>query len=556
MLAGCVDDKYDLTDIDTTSRITVKDLTIPINLGEIYLKNVLDLDDNENISIEGEKYCINKTGDINTSEFKINAIRVVPSSIAPSEINVPTMGMTVSGATTLNVPASAKSTYDISLNNVDTSLLSVTDVKSAQPIEMKITLEVPSALTGAGTVEFKDFNIQLPWGMADCTIEGAKGNYTASSGILFVESMKIGADGKGLITFKANGIELGAKGEIKERTLAINGETGLDGGKIVLDLNNVKLPDPLTIKASYSISTFDLASFSGNIDYRMDNIEIAPISLNDLPDFLNNPETKVYLSDPAIDIIVNNPVGAYGVSGTGNLKLTSYFTGDNTTTATSDAFFIGTNGGDIHLYEGYPELVYNGGNFPGFGGILANDKTGGLPSSIKVSVENLSFAGEVHDFPIYHNGEGAISGARGSYKFHTQLAFAEDTCIIYEQTEGNWSGDDIDDINITHIKLTADCTTDLPVNLELQVLPIDKSGNLIPVDEDSSKFQVPAMSKGQKVELKVKGKNGSVINHFDGIRFRAVITGDRNNPWGLGPDLIIKLDNLRVNVDGYLEKKL
>ena len=30
MMTGCVDDKYDLNDIDTTSRFTVDNLTVPI----------------------------------------------------------------------------------------------------------------------------------------------------------------------------------------------------------------------------------------------------------------------------------------------------------------------------------------------------------------------------------------------------------------------------------------------------------------------------------------------------------------------------------------------
>lgn len=32
---GCVDDSYDLSDIDTTTRIEVKDLTIPVNIDAI-----------------------------------------------------------------------------------------------------------------------------------------------------------------------------------------------------------------------------------------------------------------------------------------------------------------------------------------------------------------------------------------------------------------------------------------------------------------------------------------------------------------------------------------
>lgn len=555
VLAGCVDDKYDLTDIDTTSRITVDNLTIPVNLGEIELENVLELDDNENISIINNQYVIRKDGKINTSEFKIHSIKVNPAAITPSTINVPTLGMTVSGSQSFSVTASEKSNYDISLLNVDETLISVADVKTAQPIEMKITLEVPSALaSGGNSVKFENFKIQLPWGLTEYVITGADAIYEKTSGIMTVNLLAVDTNGKGIITIKARGIELGEKGTISsDRKLSISGQVGIDGGDIEVTANNVKLPDPIVIKASYVINAFELASFSGMIDYRMDDISIAPISLNDLPDFLNSPETKIYLADPSIMISVNNPVGQYGISGTGNLKLISYFDKGNQTIATSDAFMIGTNGSDISLGAGIDGTTTVA--FPGLGGILANDNEGGLPGSVKVSVENLSFAGKVTDFPIAHGNLGSIEGATGEYVFNAPLAFERGTYIVYEYTEGDWGGD-VENIHINQINLTANCHTDLPVGLELQVLPIDKNGNVIAVDEDSSKFKVPANCDGQPVALTVRGKNGAEIHNFDGIKFRAVITQENVNSNALRPDLHIMLSNLRVTVDGYFEKSL
>ncbi len=34
-LTGCVDDKYDLSDIDTTTRIQVNDLVLPVNIDAV-----------------------------------------------------------------------------------------------------------------------------------------------------------------------------------------------------------------------------------------------------------------------------------------------------------------------------------------------------------------------------------------------------------------------------------------------------------------------------------------------------------------------------------------
>ena len=46
---GCVDDNYDLSDIDTTTRVEVKDLTIPVNIDAVTLSDILDLDDDSKI---------------------------------------------------------------------------------------------------------------------------------------------------------------------------------------------------------------------------------------------------------------------------------------------------------------------------------------------------------------------------------------------------------------------------------------------------------------------------------------------------------------------------
>ena len=40
-LPSCVDDKYDLSDVDTTVRVDVNKLTLPIKLDEIKLESIL-----------------------------------------------------------------------------------------------------------------------------------------------------------------------------------------------------------------------------------------------------------------------------------------------------------------------------------------------------------------------------------------------------------------------------------------------------------------------------------------------------------------------------------
>ena len=46
---SCVDNAYDLSDIDTTARLQVKELVVPMNIDKATLDQVLDLDDDSEV---------------------------------------------------------------------------------------------------------------------------------------------------------------------------------------------------------------------------------------------------------------------------------------------------------------------------------------------------------------------------------------------------------------------------------------------------------------------------------------------------------------------------
>lgn len=551
VMTACVDDNYDLTDIDTTSRITVNNLTVPVNLEEIKLENVLDLDDNENISIVNGEYAIQKGGDINTSDFQINGIHVNAPVISSThkEITVNLGGLSGFGTT---IPETAlpaipltdipEQTYDLKLENVDAALVKLDDVKSTNPIGVEIILQIPSSIMTGNQVSFKNLTIKMPWGL-QCNTSKLQSDYNgatydSATGILEVPELKVGTDGKTSLQFEAAGIELGEKGRLTDHRLNISGTVGIESGEIAMTVTNINIPNPFILDVDYKVTSFDIASFSGDIDYRMDDINIDPISLSGLPDFLDSPNTEIRIANPEININVNNPVGKYGLEGYGNIVLTSDFEGGNTTQATSDQFTITTNGANIR---------FDNDNFTGLGDILANDNAGGLPKDIKVSIKNLQFAGHAVDFPI-----GTIGKAQGDYNFTAPLGFADRSKVIYETTEAGWSSEDLDKLNIEYINLTAECSTDLPVEVQLTLQPVDKNGNVIPVSEDSGNFEVPPYCKGKEVSLKIQAPNGT-IHGFDGIRFIATIKQDSGNTEALGPDLFINLRNVRITVDGYYE---
>lgn len=572
LLTGCVDDKYDLSNIDTTSRFTVDNLTVPVNLSEIKLEKVIKLDDNDNISVENGEYAIKKSGSIAPTEFKISGVHVNAPQIAPTSIHVGLNGLPIAPGTfipgamdfgPIAIQPSDLVGYEFNMQNIDKALLALKNIKTT-PIEVKVVLTVPDGLAASGNnIMFENLELQLPWGLTE--VSGVT-SYDPSTGKVKVSSLPVGSNGHAVLAITAKGLELNEKGEIKNQRLAVSGQVGVIDGEIKLAVQDITLPASLDISVSYQVSAFDVESFSGSIDYNMDDISIAPISLSDLPDFLDNPNTNIILANPEITVEITNPVAKYGLVGKGRLSLSSDFNDGFTETRRSDIFTLTDRDGDGSCRIVFATQDKNGEKdlclFTGLGYVLTRlpeNPAGiswgwGLPKSIAVAIEDLGFAGEVRDFPL-----GNIGSAAGDYEFNAPLGFESGTTVFYETTESGWSSEDLDKVNIKTIHLSGKCSTDLPVGIKLSVVPVDKDGNDIPVNEDSMGFMVPANASGEPVSLTIESKNGGTISGFDGIRFVAVIsqngpefpsTGDTE---ALGPDMQIKLDDLRVTVDGYYE---
>ena len=561
IVTGCVDDKYDLTDIDTSSRVTVDNLTVPLNLSEIKLDKVIKLDDNENISkiIVGDRevYAIQKGGEINTSDFKISGIHVNAPQISSSEAsieNIPSTpavpGVDLGLNFALDLPLFPMQSYNFAMQNIDKSLLSLANVKTVDPIEVKVELSIIGAeglINDKNKVSFKNLSIVLPWGLADLTTDIEGSEYNQATGELKVPELSVNTNGKAIFTVKASGIELGEKGNINENdhSLNIDGNVGISSGKIDFLINTVSLPSSLKINVDYYVNSFDIKSFSGNIDYKMDHIDIAPISLSDLPDFLDSPETEIRIANPSILVNINNPVGQYNLTGSGYIRLTSDFGNNVKEDFDSEIFNISKEG--AHPSFGAETDGYNHVGFNGLGNILTSTQPGlGLPERIIVNLEDIEFKGFATDFPI-----GTIENAEGDYNFTAPLGFSQGSMVVYETTEDGWGGDDLDDLYINRINLTAKCTTNLPVGIYLKLSPLDKNGNVIPVTEQSG-FMVSANCKDEEVTLAIEGANGP-IHGFDGIRFRAQVTQDSGDESALGPDMFINLEDIRITVDGYYD---
>ena len=69
IFSSCVDDNYDLSDIDTTVRVNVNDLTVPVKLDEILLSSIIE--EGDRIKVVNGEYAVTEDGEFESKEVEI-----------------------------------------------------------------------------------------------------------------------------------------------------------------------------------------------------------------------------------------------------------------------------------------------------------------------------------------------------------------------------------------------------------------------------------------------------------------------------------------------------
>lgn len=76
---SCVDDNYDLSDIDTTVKVEVNDLTIPINIDQFTMETIFDINEDDpeaTVKVLNGVYAIVRSGSFSSNEIKFQPIHL------------------------------------------------------------------------------------------------------------------------------------------------------------------------------------------------------------------------------------------------------------------------------------------------------------------------------------------------------------------------------------------------------------------------------------------------------------------------------------------------
>lgn len=569
-LAGCVDDDYDLSEIDGTAEFAIKDLVLPLNLDDITLSDVLDLEEGSRIDTLGGEYVLREEGAFSSEDIVIDKIHVDAPVVAPSVQNIDLdesfkqmIPQTLSDVDVppgideiwYNIGHSNASHFDYHVGDVSDHITSIdaVDVDLEMTIKMKVT-GLEDYING---FEFHEMVFQFPKGL-ELKYRTDKYVYDSETGVFrFKDGYKADVTGNTYeLKVTASRIDFHkANAHLNAEThqLDFADDVAITSGRVHLTLEDFKaghsftdMPHECVFEIGFDFSDLTINKFSGGVRYAIDGIGIDPIELNDIPDFLNQGETNIVLNNPQLYLTVNNPVATYGLAPHAGLTVTQVRNGNdgNSYSIDNGTFSFGTAQGNADYsyclapampttpQEGYelPEFV----PFTGLRDIISG---AGLPQALRVTVDKPGIDGVATDFEL-----GTELKVDGKYLFYAPLSLASGSKIVYTDTRDGWSDEDLDHLTLSIIEISATVSTNIPLSVKLSGYPINTAGERI--DATVEGVDVAANATDEDIMIRITGS----IADLDGITFTAEAVSDGTKT--LSPNQTIVLKNVKVKVSG------
>lgn len=584
-LTSCVDNDYDLGNLDTLVKVPVNDLTIPVNVEPVKLENIFNIDENDPnncVKVVNGEYAVSRDGHFESENIEVKEIRLSRPVINGST-NIINLKPELTRATTpeqlsFGVQSEVRN-FTYTSSNVSSYIQGIDNVKCNLTLKMDINFRELQGKVSIATMS--DISLQLPKGLVGVTVEGTNSNYTKSTGVLTIPY--VASTGATLsIVVHASELDFAFLKGINEAdfipstTDADNGYISIMGAFYLLDgiltihENNIsgsltQLPSQLTMTIDYTTYDTTVSEFTGDLHYQIKDVDIPSAELNNLPDILTQETTNLALENPQIYLSISNPFTAYDLKAATGLKITAHRTGKPAKefVLNQEIELIASNAvnGVFHFVLSptdptmRPEGMENAKwiEFSDLGYLLAGE---GLPTELSFDLINPYVPTQhIDNFKLGVN----IGTVDGDYNMLAPLGMKEGSQIVYSDDFDGWASEDIDCCTIERLSISTNASSNIPIDVTLTGYPIDEQGNRIygangePVEIDGAIIPANAQNHHIYIHTTTTIPSGSNLN---GIRFVATAMANEPNSPVLSPDMTIILDNIRVTADGYYIRDL
>lgn len=561
--SACVDDNYDLDNLDSTVQIQVKDLVLPVNVEEISLKNIIEIEETEQISLINNQYVFIEDGEFSSSQIDIPQV-LIPAPVVDPVVstiyldNVPvTPGITAKANSQFEIHypiTSQLADFTYETYNVSDYIQSIDNV--GVDFKVSIQFEIQGLEDIVSSYTLSNFSLQIPAGLSLSTTDGF---YDIETGVLTLADKKY--DGSKItFTVDINHIDITKSNLIynhDEHSVNFSGQVGIYSGEVVVssadlipgaDLLNI--PQSIDLVTHFDMSDITFKSFTGTVNYVFEGLSIAPIELYDLPEILTQEETNIILNNPQIYLQLNNPMAKYNLTAQAGLTITTHRnnSADQSFSLDNEYFVIGGNAENSintmcmsptqpqYYYQGYEQATYI--PFSSLSYLLSGK---GMPNSVSIDITNPAIPSQkVIDFLLGEN----LGSVNGKYTFYAPLDLKYGSTITYTDKITGMGNEDSESLAITKLGIEALVTNNIPFDFTITAYPIDANGEFIE-DVTIETIDIVANSVDRPLKFTINGN----IENFDGIYFEAIAKAPETGS-NFNPTTTISLKDLKVTISG------
>ncbi len=565
--SSCVDNAYDLSDIDTNVRLQVKELVFPMNIEAANLDQVLDLDDDsevKKIQLQDGSfiYAVEKGGSFDSDPIHITKFNATGPDVTPvtSTLDLTDLreaaGYLPGGVVAYYSISSTPTTVTSEASGIDESIVSIDRLDVSTRIVTKLNVIGLNAEALSG-MKIEGLKMKYPKGLVATT---DKGRYNSATGELtFSEALVPNSNGELTVTMNVTALDASYENiefNVTQHTFKFEDKIFVQEGRVNIYADK-NLPSQVTFKVTPSMDDINVTKFTGSIVYNVGDINIDPIDISNLPDLINQEGTSISIADPRLYLTLSNPLEKFIPQGQimnlgAGVSLKSEREGDSKefvldggrfgTEATNTGYtYVLSPNKPADSYEGYdnPQWV----KFSALSDVLdVNGK--GLPSKIYVNIAEPRI--DKTDINGIELGTD-LPRVVGNYTFYAPLQLNDGSAIKYVDTIDGWGDEDLDKMTINKLDLNFLGSTEVPFDLELKVLPINKTGKPI-AGVTSNTVKIPAKAKNVPVSVTVEGE----IKELDGIQIEARLV-NKGSDTILAPSMKLIINDLKAKVSGYYD---
>lgn len=563
VVTGCVDHDYDLSeDIDLTIQLGGDNLTLPgSNTDMLFLSKILDLEEGSSIK------AVDTDGQYGLA--KGDYVLIQEGNSTPSHFNVPevTLGH-INGSTSTTVlpefynpggePTVTKPT-DMIHNTIRLSDDNVTrDLVSLESADMDVKMRLNVRYTSSDfsgtayieqgyTVTFdKCWTVEIGDEATAQYLESVNSHtlrfrhrYPLSAGqSLSARIRLVKAD----LTDLPDGQGLYAPGKfLIENSVTSSGDVSLD----VADLPAGSRAN-LTIVSEISVSDARLLKVRGIVDPKI-NISETRFDINEIPDFLSEPDNHLDLSNPRITVsITNNSPLSITLDG----RLSSYSKGSEIATVgvgeaygTAPVIARGNGTTDIVISRTPVSGAANNIIVPDLSDLLST-----IPDYINFHDAQAKALPEVSEYEL-----GSSYTYDCDYTAVMPLAFGNAMQLHYSHIDDGWD-EDLEKYNFSTAEVTVDVVNTIPLDMAPSAVALDTDGNEfatidVNVDGTVTAGTIAQPSTTQlKITLRSTGRN---IDGLDGVKLMFYATAnDSFTGINLNKEQAVRFENIKITLKG------